>query len=273
MKTLIFIMTILILAGCAHRFPDRQSPLPESIEAAVDSDFRDPQNTKRDEYQHPGETLDFFGIKPNMTIVEVSPGDGYYTEILAPYLSKDGQLLLAVPRMPPNPPRVLIENEKKIQDIMLRHQDVQSNTKIIPFEPLDKRNRIQKDSADMVLNINNTHNFVAKDSVNESFQFFYDVLRPGGVLGIVQHRVHAKKKRVPKSGYMYEREVIDMALAHGFQLVKRSEINANPKDKANYPTGVWTLPPYYRLGDKDREKYEDIGESDRMTLKFIKPLE
>jgi predicted methyltransferase len=273
MKSFSCLFILIALSACSHQYPKRNAALPGSLEMAVESDFRDPKNTDRDKYQHPLETLTFFGVKPDLTVVEVRPDDGYYTEILAPYLSEKGKLYLAVPRMPPHPPRVLIENEKKLQDILLRHESVQKNTRIIPFEPLNKRNNVQKESADVVLNFNNVHNFVAKGSEEESFQFFYEVLKPGGTLGIVQHRIHKGKKRVPRSGYLYEHEVINMARKAGFKLVKKSEINANPKDKANYPKGVWTLPPTYRLGNVDRDKYEDIGESDKMTLKFIKPAE
>lgn len=261
----------LILFSCTHRYPDTRAALPQSMEASVESDFRSPENMERDKYQHPEETLSFFGLKPEMTVVEVSPGSGYFTEILAFFLSEQGQLYLSIPRMPPNPPRVLIENEKKIQDILLRHTQVQNKTKLIPFEPSDKRNRIPKDFADAVVTFSTIHNMVARNSAHDSFKIFFEMLKPGGILGIVQHRVKEGRKKVPKSGYMYEREVIDLAMKAGFKLVGRSEVNANPKDLANYPTGVWTLPPYYRLGDQDRDKYEEIGESDRMTLKFIKP--
>lgn len=264
-------LILLLLFACSHKYPATNSELPQSMEEAVDSGFRNPENEERDEYQHPQETLEFFGVKSNMTVVEISPGAGYFTEILAPYLSKEGMLYLAVPRMPPRPAQVLLDNERKLQDILLRHQDIQAKTKLIPFEPHDKRNRIQKDFADAVVAFNSVHNWVAKDEAKDAFKFFYDVLRPGGILGITQHRIHKGKKRVPKSGYMYESEVIALAQAAGFKLVGKSEINANPKDKADYPEGVWTLPPTYRLGKKDRDKYEDIGESDRMTLKFVKP--
>ena len=271
MRLIIFFITSIILFSCSHKYPDRTSPLPQNMEEAVSSSFRSPENEERDEFQHPLETLDFFGIKPSMTVIEVTPGAGFFTEILGPYLAKQGQLYLAVPRLPPRPAPVLLENEKKLQEIMLRHQEVQAHTKLMPFEPIDKRNRINKSFADAVVSFNSVHNWVAKRSATASFKLFYDVLKPGGTLGIVQHRIRDGKKRVPKSGYMYEREVIALAKGAGFKLVGKSEINANPKDKADYPEGVWTLPPTYRLGDKDKDKYEDIGESDRMTLKFIKP--
>lgn len=270
MKIFLSFFVAIYLCSCTHRYPDTKAALPQSIEAAVESDFRAPENSDRDKYQHPEETLSFFGLKPDMTVVEVSPGSGYFTEILAFYLSEAGQLYLSIPRMPPKPPLILIENEKKIQDILLRHSQVQNKTKLIPFESADKRNRIPKDFADAVVTFNTIHNMMAKNSAYDSFKIFYELLKPGGTLGIVQHRVREGKKKIPKSGYMYEREVINLALKAGFKLVAKSEINANPKDNAQYPAGVWTLPPYYRLGDQDREKYEDIGESDRMTLKFVK---
>ena len=270
MKLSCALFLLFVLISCSKKHFDPRTPLPESMEASVASSFRSEENEARDEYQHPKETLEFFGILPNMTVVEVNPGAGYFTEILAPFLSRQGQLVLAVPRMPPNPPQVLIDNERKIQDILLRQEDVQARTKLIPFEPVDKRNKIPKDFADMVLAFNSVHNWVAQKSAGASFQFFYDVLKPGGVLGVVQHRVRDGRKRVPKSGYMFEGEVITLAQAAGFKYVGKSEVNANSKDKADYPEGVWVLPPTFRLGEKDRDKYEDIGESDRMTLKFIK---
>jgi predicted methyltransferase len=260
-----------VISSCAKKYFDPKTPLPDSLEAAVNYDFRSPENEDRDKYQHPKETLEFFGIKANMIIAEASPGSGYFTEILAPYVSKKGQLLLLVPRMSSRPSQVLIDNEKKLQDILLRQQDVQAKTRLIPFEPIDKRNRTQKSFVDAVVAFNSVHNWEAHKSSKASFKLFYDILKPGGTLGIVQHRIRDGKKKVPRSGYMYEREVIQLARVAGFKLLEKSEINANPKDTADYPTGVWTLPPTYRLGDQDRGKYEDIGESDRMTLKFVKP--
>jgi predicted methyltransferase len=272
MKAVYLFILLAVLSACTHKYPAPNSQLPQSMEDAVSSNFRNPENEERDQYQHPQETLEFFGLKPQMTVVEISPGAGYFTEILAPYLSKEGNLYLAVPRMPPRPPKVLVENEKKLQDILLRHHDIQNKTKLVPFEPHDKRNKIQKDFADMVLTFNHVHNWVAKKEEKDAFKFFYDILKPGGTLGLVQHRIQKGKKRVPESGYMYESEVINLALAAGFKFVGKSEINANPKDTADYPKGVWVLPPTYRLGEKNKDKYEDIGESDRMTLKFVKPI-
>lgn len=261
---------LFLLFSCSQFQKHEEPAIPGSLEEAVEASSRTEENSDRDEYQHPLETLDFFGIKPNMTVVEISPGAGYYTEILAPYLAKEGQYVMAIPRIPQNPPPFLIENEKKLQNILLRQAEVKAKTKFIPFEPLDARNRIKKDYVDMVLVFSHVHNWIAKDETEASLKFCYDILKKGGILGVTQHRIQKGKKRVPKSGYMYEKEVIDLMTKAGFKLVGRSEINANPRDTADYPEGVWTLPPTYRLGEEDKDKYEDIGESDRMTLKFIK---
>jgi predicted methyltransferase len=205
-----------------------------------------------------------------MTVIEVSPGSGYYTEILAPFLAQRGQYFMAIPRMTDRPTPLAVENEKKLQEILLRKPEVQANSKFVPLEPIDKRNRTKPEFADAVLVFNTLHNWVARNEVESSLKFAHEVLRPGGTLGIIQHRIAEGKKKVPKSGYMTEAEVITMARQAGFKLVEKSELNANPKDSADYPLGVWVLPPTYRLGDKDRKKYQAIGESDKMTLKFIK---
>lgn len=272
MKKTITLMATLLFFSCSQvrHHQNMETTIPGTLEEAIESNARAEENTDRDKYQHPKETLEFFGLKPEMTVVEISPGAGYFTEILAPYLARAGQYVMAVPRMPSRPLPFMKENERKIQDILLQNREVQAKTKLIPFEPRDKRNKVKADWADMVLTFNHIHNFVAKKSAPQSFKFFYDILKKGGVLGVVQHRIAEGQKKIPMSGYMTENEVISLAKKAGFKLVGKSEINANPKDKADYPEGVWTLPPTYRLGEKDRDKYEDIGESNRMTLKFVK---
>lgn len=264
------IISLLLLSCSQFRKKSGEASIPESLGGATNSSSRSSENIERDQYQHPEETLEFFGIKPEMTVVEITPGAGYYTEILAPYLAKSGQYVIVVPRMPSRPPSFMLENERKLQDILLRHREVMAKTKFIPFEETDKKNKIKAGFADMVVSFNSVHNWVASKNAPFSFKFFYNVLKPGGILGLTQHRVAEGKKNFPKSGYLTERSVIQMAQKAGFRFVGRSEINANPKDTADYPDGVWTLPPTYRLGEVDRDRFEDIGESDRMTLKFIK---
>jgi predicted methyltransferase len=151
-----------------------------------------------------------------------------------------------------------------------RHKNFQSNIRLIPFAPIDKKNKLPAHFADRVLIFNSIHNWVSKNYMKQSFEFIHHVLKPGGVLGIVQHRIKEGEFNYPMSGYLTEQEVISLAQKAGFRLVDSSEINANLKDKANYPLGVWCLPPIYRMGNKERERFEEIGESDKMTLKFIK---
>ncbi len=267
----ILFLILFLLSSCSlFRKNQGPKPLPSDLEGAVQSDSRSTENTDRDEFQHPAETLTFFGIKPTMTVMEISPGSGYYTEILAPFLAKNGQYVMAVPRMPPHPSKVLVENEKKLQDILLSHPEVQAKTRFVAFEPLNKRNLVKAGFTDMVLSFNSVHNWVATNSTKMAFKFFYSVLKPGGILGIVQHQSPGNKKLPMKSGYMTENEVIAHAKRAGFKFVEKSNINYNPKDSGDYPGGVWVLPPVYRMGEKDHDKYEEIGESHRMTLKFKK---
>lgn len=271
MNLTVFILVSIVFFSCSRvENGSFQAPLPYSLEEAIDSSLRNEEHVQRDVYQHPLETLNFFGIKPNMTVVEITPGAGYYTEILAHFLARQGQYAIVVPRMTSRPPAVMIANEKKLQDILLRHSEVQTKTKFIAFEPINSRSGAKAEYADMVVTFNNVHNWIASNKAEFSFKFFYDLLKRGGILGLVQHRIPQGKKNYHKSGYLTEKEVISLAQKAGFKLVAKSEINANPKDTADYPKGVWTLPPTYRLGDKERDRFEDIGESDKMTLKFIK---
>jgi predicted methyltransferase len=264
-------LCLLLLFSCA-RFKEKnaEAPPPGSLAEAVESSFRSHEHRDRDRYQKPLETLTFFGVTPTQAVIEVAPGAGYFTEILAPYLAPEGQYYLAVPRMPRRPSPLLLENERRLEEILLRNPEVQRRSKFIPFEPIDNRNRTRPEIADLVLVFNSVHNWIAKNEVKEAFQFFREVLRPDGTLGIVQHRIAEGKPNVPKSGYLTEREVIRMAHDGGFELIERSELQANPRDTADYPEGVWVLPPTFRRGEEDRKRYERIGESDKMMLKFRK---
>lgn len=270
MKTLLIALTFA-LVSCSHAPEKKLAPLPASLSEALASPERSPENSKRDQYRHPQETLDFFGLKPEMTVLEITPGAGWYTEILAPYLAKSGKYIMAVPALTEASPDYAKVNDKKVRAILARHPDVQSKTLIAPFDPLNK-DITTENSVDLVLTFRNVHNWLGNKSEQAAFKAFYKALKPGGTLGVVEHRLPANRKFDPKSGYMKEKQVIDLAQKAGFKLVAKSEINANPKDKANHPEGVWTLPPALRLGEKDRAKYEAIGESDRMTLKFVKPV-
>lgn len=244
-----------------------QTDVASALDAAIAGGHRDDKNRGRDVYRHPKETLTFFGLKPNMTVVEVSPGGGWYTEILAPVLKDQGKLIAA--HADPNGGAYARRTLGAYLGKLAANQDVYGKVEVAAFDPAKPLLTVAPGSADMVLTFRNVHNW--GDSAPNAFKLFFNALKSGGVLGVVEHRWPENKPSDPKSGYMKESEVIRMAEAAGFKLAGKSDVNANPKDTKDYPKGVWTLPPNFREGDKDRGKYAEIGESDRMTLRFVKP--
>lgn len=243
--------------------------LPKTLEESVSSSFRTQEFTKRDMYRHPLETLKFFGVTPEMNVVEISPSAGWYTEILAPFLAEKGHYVAATP-VAEKPYQ--IENEAKLKAFMAKYPQVSSKMETAMFNPPSEIKLPADGSADMVLTFRNVHNWMTVKSEKAAFKAFFKVLKPGGILGVVEHRANPdQKESIAKSGYVRQQDVVKMARDAGFRLVAASEINANPKDTKDYPEGVWTLPPVLRLGDVDKDKYLAIGESDRMTLKFMKP--
>ena len=246
----------------------------DALQAAIGGSHRTPAFVTRDVWRHPVETLRFMGIKPTMTVVEISPGAGWYTEILAPYLRDKGQLILAAsdPASSSEYSRRSAERLKKKLDAL---PAVYDKVKTGVFEPPAKLSYAPAGSADMVLTFRNVHNWAANgDVVTQAvFQSMFDALKPGGVLGVVDHRLPPNRPLDPKfeNGYVHVAYVLRMAQSVGFKLQDQSEINANPKDSADHPNGVWALPPTVANKDKERARFEAIGESDRMTLKFVKP--
>jgi len=246
----------------------------DALKAAIAAPTRTPDNVKRDVYRHPYETLSFFGIKPNMTVVELAPGGGWYTEILAPYLRDHGKLITGGNDLTsPN------EGERRgAERFMARlnaKPEVYNKVAVGVFSPGRKYELAPANSVDMVLTFRNIHNWIelGPDKMKDLFGNLYTVLKPGGVLGVEEHRLPASKTQdaTASSGYMHEAYVIKLAEAAGFKLAGKSEVNANAKDTADHKGGVWALPPTYDNKDEDRAKYQAIGESDRMTLKFVKP--
>ena len=272
-------LALFLLAGAAAlpatsvAQPAQLAPAQQSaLETAIAAPTRTASNRERDRYRHPAETLAFFGVKPSDTVVEIWPGGGWYTEILAPYLaSGGGKLILASPEW----------GRGGITKLKATNATLYGPLTVADFPVFDgKAAEIPPGSADAVLTFRNVHNWRMgyrrddkADYSAEAFRQIYAMLKPGGVLGIEDHRLpeSADAERERNSGYIKTSTVIRLAQEAGFQLAGQSEVNANPKDTADWPDGVWTLPPSLALKDQDRAKYLAIGESDRMTLKFVKP--
>lgn len=234
------------------------------LDKAVAGSWRSPENKARDMYRHPQQTLSFFGVRPDMTVIEIWPSGGWFTEILAPYLHDNGHYIGAVEAGSKSTAAL----QKKFSFAPAQY----GNAKIMEFN--HKAPVLgAPGSADRVLTFRNVHNWAADGSAEVMFKAMFAVLKPGGVLGVEDHRADAGKKLddVVNSGYLPTDYVIKLATDAGFKLDAQSEINANPKDDHNHPKGVWTLPPSFDMGDTDKAKWQAIGESDRMTLRFVKP--
>jgi predicted methyltransferase len=262
----IFSTTILCTLTFAFNALAADTAPPTSLDKIMAGDHRSDANRARDVYRHPKETLAFFGVKPDSVVVETFPGAGWYTELLAPLLRDNGRYIAAFPAQS-------VKGLKNFQDKLATKPALYDKVKIVPIGVPDKLDIRPEGGADFVFTFRNVHNWIDDDNVDAFMKSFFDALKPGGVLGLVEHRAKpdAKMKTAIDMGYVTEAYVIKHALMAGFKLDAKSEINANPKDTKDYKSGVWTLPPTLTDGQTDREKYLAIGESDRMTLRFVKP--
>ncbi len=259
----------------ADSMADKKVTAPQvnsALAKAVASEFRTADNKLRDQYRHPAETLAFFDVKPEQTVIELWPGGGWYAEILAPYLAEKGQYVAAnFETKPAEENRQTayyksagLKFEKWVND----NKASVGNVQFVTLDPPAKFSLGKDNSADHVLTFRNLHNWAMKGELEGVFKAAHDVLKVGGSLGIVEHR--ANIGMAAESGYMDQNQMVELANKYGFELTGSSEVNANPKDSKDYEKGVWTLPPRLALGDQDKQKYLDIGESDRMTIKFTK---
>ena len=247
--------------------------IADLLDEVIDAPHRSEENRARDRYRHPKETLLFFGLRETMTVVEISPATGWYTEILAPILKRQGQFLASPPALAADTPEPMKRRDAAYKAMVAADPKLYGGAAIANFD-LQKPVFGTAGSADMVLTFRNVHNWAKAGTADAMFQAFHTALKKGGVLGVVEHRARPSTsfQRQIDSGYMTEAYVIETATRAGFKLVASSDINYNPKDTTDHPGGVWNLPPNLRgVAEKDKAKYLAIGESDRMTMKFVKP--
>lgn len=278
------VLSTALLAACASTTPPASAdaaavttmPVAEAdaaLGAAIAGNWRDAKNTARDVHRHPQQTLNFFGVEPNQTVIEITPGGGWYAEILAPYLRDNGHYVAAVwDDAIAGQPKYRYDLNKTLRAKFAGNAAVYGTPEVRVFDP-KAPDFGPANAADVVLTFRNAHNWVSDGNAKEYFMAFFAALKPGGTLGVVDHRAKpgTDLETMKESGYLTEALVIELAQDAGFVLDAKSEVNANPRDSADHPNGVWTLPPSNRHDAADAAKYQAIGESDRMTLRFKKP--
>jgi predicted methyltransferase len=275
-RTCVFLALVLSTCACtsmaaSHVVDHATTPrtaTTAALQSAIDSPARDASDRARDVYRHPLQTLEFFGVQPNQAVIEITPGGGWYSEILAPYLNAGGHYIGAVPAAAAGSAGA--KRNGAFRDKLIARAD-SANATVVQLDA--KTPVLAPGTADVVLTFRNVHNWVAAGNAEAYFRAFFTALKPGGVLGVVDHRAKpgTNLETMKSSGYLTEALVKKYATDAGFVLEATSKINANPKDNATYPNGVWTLPPSNSHDPADDAKYKTIGESDRMTLRFRKP--
>lgn len=278
------LLAILIAASMGAPVYAGDAEMAARIESAMLGDHRSEANRDRNKYRHPVGTLTFFGLEDGMTVMEITPGGGWYTEILAPVIRHHGQFIVASYDVDvEGQPEYRYGQHAALLEKFKANPELYDQVAVVPFSPPESSNLGEAESVDMVLTFRNVHGWLGDDIAEDNFREFARVLKPGGVLGVVQHRADAGSnlEEVGPTGYIPEAVVIDLARQAGLYLEGRSEVNANPADDHDHEFGVWTLPPGLRAcrdveDEAERaacaEPWLEIGESDRMTLRFRKPL-
>jgi predicted methyltransferase len=259
---------LVLVAACTT--DSSRQVTAQTLTSILAGDQRSEENRARDRYRHPKDTLLFFGVRPQMKVLEVWPEPGWYTEVIAPLVRDSGVYYAALTPDPGS--KHVTQRLDAFRAKLASRPDLYAHVQVVNF-PLDGTDAVPPESVDMVVTFRNIHNWMADDHAVQAFTSMFRALKPGGVLGVVEHRGNPAVTQDPqaKSGYVNEDYAIKLIEAQGFRLVAKSQVNANPKDTKDYEQGVWTLPPAYRLGLKDHDKYAAIGESDRFTLRFVKP--
>lgn len=266
---------VLLLTGVFATGAASDEETSRAVQAALAGDQRSEQNRARDRYRHPAETLAFFGLRSDMTVVEMWAGGGWYTEILAPVLRDRGRLIVTTYGEDDDPQSYRSRSHRTFMEKIQTDPDTYRHVEVRTFWPPEETVLAEDGSVDMILTFRNIHSMVRRGQQAEFFAAAYRALKPGGVLGIVQHRASPDVDPIGNAdkGYIPEAYVVKLAEAAGLRLDDRSEINANAADTRDYEEGVWTLPPSLRGKEEDKDRYLAIGESDRMTLRFIKPAD
>lgn len=260
--------------------PEEIAPMISTVADALSGDWRSDADKARDAFRNPVETLEFFELAPDETVIEIWPGGGWYTSILAPYLKASGTYIAA--GFDPETSEYAQRGMAKFEENFVSKPEIFGDITVTRLGP-ETGPLAEAGTVDTVLTFRNVHNWMSNGFADKVFTDSFAALKPGGILGVVEHRLPSSEKQNPKggSGYVHEDYVKQLAADAGFEFVASSEINANPKDTADHPFGVWTLPPNSRSTDRDGntpegfdpQVYLDIGESDRMTLKFRKPVD
>jgi len=278
MRTFLVSSALILACGCSKQAPPSNTAesvgatvpaasADDPLSAALAAPTRKPESTPRDRYRHPRETLAFFGVRPGLNVIELWPGGGWYTEILAPLLREQGTLSAVVPTGKYLPP---------YKEFLASAPAVYDRVTLLEVTPPGPPLSFGSDgAADIVLTFRNVHGWVGGGYAKQVHEAAFKALKPGGVFGVVEHRAKpgSSAEESAKTGYVSEEAEIALATAAGFVLEEKSEINANPSDTKDYPNGVWSLPPSLKGGDVDKDKFLAIGESDRMTLRFKKPAQ